>query len=126
MNTSHRAPPNSQISSPNINRSSSGETNRGRRALGGRLKVAGVVVGSWGASHSISQQNYDTAQPYLLGSSQVKQSCLPICSIYICAHVQPYFFPYRFHRLLVVIIIMAIDQDQILLGKLRANLSNLL
>ena len=34
---------------------------RARRSLGGRLEIAGVVVGSWGANYNLSQPSYESA-----------------------------------------------------------------
>ncbi|XP_065201519.1 constitutive coactivator of PPAR-gamma-like protein 1 homolog isoform X3 [Planococcus citri] len=43
---------------------------RGRRSLGGRLEVAGVVVGSWGANYNLSQPlSYESASMAATGAN---------------------------------------------------------
>lgn len=67
----HSRSPNVSAPSSNMNRPAPEGSGRGRKSLGGRLEIAGVVVGNWAANYNMSQQNYDAASSYTMSPSQV-------------------------------------------------------
>lgn len=56
----------------NMNRPMSTGFSRGtgRRSMGARLEIAGVVVGSWGANYNMSQTPYEPS-PYMMHPTPV-------------------------------------------------------